>query len=96
MKLNTKIKQYYLDITDFRKLNDVIKKEKPDLIFHLAAQSIVSKSFENPLLTFNTNIIGSANVLESYRLNKIPNLVLITSDKCYLNLDKTLSFKKYL
>ena len=94
LKLNTKIKQYYLDITDFRKLNDVIKKEKPDLIFHLAAQSIVSKSFENPLLTFNTNIIGSANVLESYRLNKIPNLVLITSDKCYLNLDKTLSFKE--
>ena len=94
LKLNTKIKQYYLDITDFRKLNDVIKKEKPDLIFHLAAQSIVSKSFEDPLLTFNTNIIGSANVLESYRLNKIPNLVLITSDKCYLNLDKTLSFKE--
>ena len=95
LKLKKKIKQYYLDITDFKKLNNVIKKEKPDLIFHLAAQSIVSKSFENPLLTFNTNIIGSANVLESYRVNKIPNLVYITSDKCYLNLDKTKSFKEH-
>ena len=38
--------------------------------------------------TFQTNILGSANVLESFRINKIPNLVYITSDKCYLNLDK--------
>ena len=59
---------------------------KPDIIFHLAAQSIVSKSYEEPLNTINTNVI--ANILESYRLNNIPNLVYITSDKCYLNLDK--------
>ena len=94
LKLENKIKQHYIDITNFKKLNNVIRKEKPDIIFHLAAQSIVSKSFENPLLTFNTNIIGSANILESFRVNKIPHLVYITSDKCYLNFDNTSSFKE--
>lgn len=88
LKLNKKIDQYYGDITKFNQLNEVIKKVKPDIIFHLAAQSIVSKSYEEPLNTINTNVIGSANILESYRLNNIPNLVYITSDKCYLNLDK--------
>ena len=94
LKLNNKIDQYYFDIANFKKIDEVIKKKKPDIIFHLAAQSIVSKSFIDPLQTLNTNIIGSANVLESFRINKVPNLVYITSDKCYLNLDQTSSFKE--
>ena len=94
LKLKKKIKQYFIDIKDFNKINDIIKKEKPDIIFHLAAQSIVSTSFTNPLETFGTNIIGSANILESFRKNRIPNLVYITSDKCYLNLGKKDSFKE--
>ena len=94
LRLNNKINQYYFDIANFKKINDVIKNVKPDIIFHLAAQSIVSKSFIDPLQTLNTNIIGSANVLESFRINKIPNLVYITSDKCYLNLNQTSSFKE--
>ena len=67
LNLNRKIKQYYLDIRKFSKVNDIIKKEKPDIIFHLVAQSIVSHSYEYPLETFETNIIGSANILESVR-----------------------------
>ena len=88
LELNKKINQKFIDITNFNKLNDIVKKIKPDIIFHLAAQSIVSKSFKFPLNTFQTNILGSANVLEAYRLNNVPYLVYITSDKCYLNLDK--------
>ena len=83
--LQKKIKQFYLDIRNFKKLNQIIKKEKPDIIFHLAAQSVVSESYINPLLTMTTNVIGSANILEGVRVNKIKNLVYITSDKCYLN-----------
>ena len=94
LKLKKKIKQYFIDIKDFYKINKIIKSEKPDIIFHLAAQSIVSTSFINPLETFGTNIIGSSNILESSRRNKIPNLVYITSDKCYLNLGKKDSFKE--
>lgn len=92
--LEKKIKQYFIDISNFELLNKVIKREKPDLIFHLAAQSIVSKSFIMPLKTFKSNIIGSANVLESFRINNIQNLVYITSDKCYSNLDIKKTFKE--
>ena len=94
LRLDKKIQQFYCDITNFKRLNEIIKKEKPDIIFHLAAQSIVSNSFKDPLNTFQTNILGSANVLESFRINKIPNLVYITSDKCYLNLDKKKNYKE--
>lgn len=85
LKIEKKIKQYYVNITNFEKLNKIIIKENPDLIFHLAAQSIVSQSYKNPLETINSNIIGSANILEVVRKNNIQNLVYISSDKCYLN-----------
>ena len=94
LNLNKKIKQYYINIQNFNKTNLIIKKEKPDIIFHLAAQSIVSTSYKKPLETFGTNVIGSTNILESVRVNGIPNLVFITSDKCYLNLGKKKSFKE--
>ena len=73
-----------ININNFTKLSYEIKNFKPDIIFHLAAQSIVSESFKNPLKTFSTNIIGSANILEIVSQNNIP-LVMITSDKCYQN-----------
>lgn len=73
-----------ININNFTKLSYEIKNFKPDIVFHLAAQSIVSESFKNPLKTFSTNIIGSANILEIASQNSIP-LVLITSDKCYQN-----------
>ena len=92
--LEKKIKQIYLNICDFKKLNGVIKKEKPDIIFHLAAQSIVSYSYLQPLKTMVTNIIGSTNILESVRINNIKNLVYITSDKCYLNDNRTTSYNE--
>tara|TARA_E500000178_G_scaffold200653_2_gene198477 strand:- start:758 stop:1834 length:1077 start_codon:yes stop_codon:yes gene_type:complete len=94
LRINRRIQQYYCDLINFRKVNEIIKKTKPDIIFHLAAQSIVSNSFQEPLNTFRTNILGSANILESFRINKIPNLVYITSDKCYLNLDKKINYKE--
>ena len=66
LDLNKKINQYYGNVNNFNHLNEVIKKEKPDIIFHLAAQSIVSKSYEEPLNTINTNVLGSANILEVF------------------------------
>ena len=94
LNLKKKINQYFVNIVNFKKINKIVKKEKPVLIFHLAAQSIVSNSFDNPLNTFNTNILGSLNILEAFRLNNIKGLVYITSDKCYLNLDKKKPFKE--
>ncbi len=85
LKLKTLINQKFIDIRNQNKINSLIKKEKPDIIFHLAAQSIVSDSIYNPYETFDTNIMGSLNILESYKKNNIENLIYITSDKCYRN-----------
>lgn len=84
VKLHKNVKTFFFDIKNYRKLKNKIDTIKPDLIFHLAAQSIVSKSFKNPLETFHSNSIGTANILEYLRTtkNKI-DAVIITSDKCY-------------
>ena len=84
IKLNKKIKTKYFDIKDFYKLKKNINRINPDIIFHLAAQSIVSKSFESPMETFFSNSIGTANLLEYLRTTKKKiNTIIITSDKCY-------------
>ena len=75
-----------VDIRDFNKLNNYIKKIQPDFIFHLAAQPIVNYSFENPLETWQINSLGTVNILESIRLNlKKCIAIFITSDKVYDN-----------
>ena len=94
-ELNEKsAKQYIIDIKKFDKVDQIVKKEKPDLIFHLAAQLIVSSSYKDPLKTFQSNILGSANLTEAFRKNNIPSMVYITSDKCYLNLDLKKDYMK--
>ena len=94
LNLKRRVKQYIIDIKKFDKVDQIVKKEKPDLIFHLAAQSIVSSSYKDPLKTFQSNILGSANLLEAFRKNNIPSMVYITSDKCYLNLDLKKDYKE--
>ena len=94
LSLDKKISQHFINIEDFIKIDSLIKKEKPDIIFHLAAQSIVSESFLNPIGTIKTNTLGSTNILESVKKNKIKNLVFITSDKCYLNLNTSKPYKE--
>jgi CDP-glucose 4,6-dehydratase len=79
-----------IDINNYEKVLEFIVSEKPDFIFHLAAQPIVLESYENPLKTFNTNAIGSLNIMEALRIsNHKCCAVMITSDKCYENIEKT-------
>ena len=85
LDLKNKITQYYENINNYKKLNLLIKKEKPKIIFHLAAQSIISESITNPLETIQTNILGSANILSSFYANSANVLVYCSSDKCYKN-----------
>lgn len=84
-KKNLNLTQYIQDINDFKKLNSIIKKINPDFIFHLAAQPIVNIGYNKPLETIRTNVIGTANILESIKQNKTKNCIIITSDKVYLN-----------
>lgn len=74
------------DVRNLQELKDYIKKVAPDFIFHLAAQSLVRDSYENPVETIETNINGTVNLLEAVRQLGIPTtIVVITSDKCYEN-----------
>lgn len=74
------------DIRDFERLKNYIEVIKPDFIFHLAAQSIVGESYRNPIYTVETNVIGTANLLEVVRqLGLQTNIITISSDKCYEN-----------
>ena len=87
-RLSQKIKQVFGDIRDYKKLKKTINSIKPDYIFHLAAQSLVYKSYNDPLYTWQTNTIGTINMLEVLRnYKKKVNVVLITSDKSYKNLE---------
>ena len=77
-------KSYYGNILDKKKLTKIILKEKPDIIIHMAAQSLVGESYKNPINTFNTNCLGTVNLMEISRKIKNLKLVLITtSDKVY-------------
>jgi CDP-glucose 4,6-dehydratase len=88
-KLDKKIRNYYCDIRDEKNLKKVITRFKPDMIFHLAAQSLVKYSYLNPRLTFLTNAIGTLNILEVCReIKNIRSIIIVTSDKCYKNYEK--------
>ena len=84
--LADKMTDYRHDIRDFNKVHEIIEKEKPDIIFHLAAQPLVLESFDDPLYTIQTNTLGTANVLEAFRQSESARvLISITTDKVYRN-----------
>ena len=85
-KLDNLIENNIVDVRDLKKVSSIINNIKPDFIFHLAAQPLVSFSYSKPALTWETNVMGTVNILESLRqLNKKCVGIIITSDKCYEN-----------
>lgn len=86
LSLEGQIKHYTEDIRNKDKISEIIKSEKPDILFHLAAQPIVSLSYKDPLDTITTNVTGTANILDSLRNTDFNcTVVVVTSDKCYDN-----------
>lgn len=81
-----KFDSFILDINEYEYLEKKILQFQPDFIFHLAAQPLVRKSYREPLNTFSTNIIGTANVLNAItKLEKKCSVIIITTDKVYEN-----------
>lgn len=73
-----------IDLRNFEKLSAFVEEKEPEIIFHLAAQPIVSRGFEDPLESFHVNALGTANLLEAARLSKsVKAVVCITTDKVY-------------
>lgn len=88
LKLSEISQQHFENICDAAKMKEIFSEVQPDFIFHLAAQPIVSLSYEDPLETFQTNTLGTANILDALRQVKKPcYAVIITSDKCYDNVE---------
>jgi len=74
------------DIRDFKRLKTALAECGPDVVIHMAAQSVVRRGYEDPIETYSSNVMGTVNVLEALRQLKKPCVVInVTSDKCYLN-----------
>ncbi len=86
--LEKRCRHHVLDIRNSSGLSKIVSDFAPDYLFHLAAQAIVSRSYADPVDTISTNVVGTANVLEALRpLTKRCVAVMITSDKCYENVE---------
>jgi CDP-glucose 4,6-dehydratase len=74
------------DIRDLAKLQQVMHTARPDIVIHMAAQSLVRRSYENAVETYSTNVMGTVNLLEAVRnASGVKAVVIVTSDKCYEN-----------
>lgn len=76
------------DIRDFSKLKSIFEKYSPEIVFHLAAQPLVRESYVNPVYTYDTNVMGTVNILECVRVtSSVKSVLNVTTDKVYLNDD---------
>ena len=83
------------DIRDRPNIMALVHEFAPEVVFHLAAQALVRRSYTDPLETFDTNVLGSVNVLEAIRLLDSPcAVVIVTSDKCSENHEKDYAYQE--
>lgn len=85
----------FADILDAETLEKTMKAFKPDVVFHLAAQPLVRRSYKDPVLTYKTNVIGTLNVLEAAKkCSTVKSFVNVTTDKCYENKEQNVKYKE--
>ena len=85
-RVGTEMTSIVADVRDLVTLQSVFGEYKPEIVFHLAAQPLVRQSYQNPVETFSTNIMGTVHVLEAVRnCSSVKAVVNVTSDKCYAN-----------
>jgi CDP-glucose 4,6-dehydratase len=95
LDLRHRLRHVEADVRDLSTLTRSLTETEPDYVFHLAAQPLVRESYADPLGTFSTNILGTANVLQALRsLPKPCAAVIVTSDKCYENRDWVFGYRE--
>lgn len=96
LRLDSQINSVIADIRDYLSLASTVNQVQPDFVFHLAAQSLVRRSYKAPVDTYATNVTGTINLLETMRelgnLDKRCSVVIVTSDKCYRNVERNYSY----
>lgn len=83
--LNLPLETIIADVRDENRLRTELKSFRPDLVFHLAAQPLVRRSYKEPINTYSTNVMGTLNLLEACRAAQPKGVIIITSDKVYEN-----------
>jgi CDP-glucose 4,6-dehydratase len=87
--------EHRVDVRDASAVAQVVQKARPELVFHLAAQSLVRRSYREPLESWSTNVMGTANLLEACRqADSVRAIVVVTSDKCYENLEQKRGYRE--
>jgi CDP-glucose 4,6-dehydratase len=83
------MREHALDVRDAAAVREALRGARPEVVLHLAAQPIVARSLEDPLMTYEVNVMGTANVLDAVRVAGagVRAVVVVTSDKCYENLE---------
>lgn len=89
LRLSRRVDHHVVDVCDEQAVLDLVESTRPEVVFHLAAQPLVRHSYEAPVETFETNVMGTVHVLEGIRrLGHRCEAVMITTDKCYENLER--------
>ncbi|CAN5392712.1 CDP-glucose 4,6-dehydratase [soil metagenome] len=89
LDIGNNIESVYSDISQINKLSKEVDSFKPEIIFHLAAQPLVRESYSDPHYTYNTNVLGTVNILEAARnCSSVRAIVAITTDKVYKNKER--------
>ena len=95
LNLKSHITSVIGDIRDENCISSVIKKYRPEIVFHLAAQPLVQRAYLEPKLTYETNVMGTINLLESIRhIQCVRSCVVVTSDKCYENKEWVFGYRE--
>lgn len=85
-KLGEKMHSIIGDIRDLDRLNEIFDQYQPEIVIHMAAQPIVRESYVNPVYTYETNVMGTVNILEAVRLHDcVKSVINVTTDKVYRN-----------
>ena len=94
-RLKGRLHSTIADVRDLERVRSSIAAAKPEVVFHLAAQPLVRRSYAAPLDTFAINVIGTANVLEALRNTpSVKAVVVVTSDKCYANDESSVAYRE--
>lgn len=95
INLKQDVNSIFGDICHQKELTKAIKDAKPEIVIHMAAQALVRKSYREPLLTYQTNVIGTINLFEAVRkVGTVKSIVNITTDKCYENKELNVTFRE--
>ena len=95
LQLHTSLNSHRIDIRNADEVQRLFQNESPEIVFHLAAQSLVGTSYREPLATFSTNVLGTAVVCDAVRQTRsVQAMVVVTTDKCYENQEWTYGYRE--